>query len=130
MYRYMDKFKILYQLHKVFQPNHNTNQPLIHLMDKIYKSLNKDNPEYKLGIFLDLKKAFNTVNINILLQKLKHYGFKGASNTWVQNYLTNRTQYVCINEIFSSSKDISCGVPQGSVLGSLLFWDLHCFLFT
>ena len=84
-------------------------------------SLNKDNPEYTISIFLDLKKAFDTVSHSILLEKLKHYGFRGLSNLWFTNYLNGRKQVVSINGIDSDSLEICVGVPQGSVLGPLLF---------
>ena len=79
---------------------HNTNQSLLHLTNKIYENLNKPQPEFTLGIFLYLKKAFDCCNLDIL-KKLEYYGFKNVSNTWFQNYLANRTRYVCINSIFS-----------------------------
>ena len=83
--------------------------------------MKKDESEYTLGVFLDLKKAFDTVDFEILLGKLNHYGFRGITNEWFRNYLTNRTQYVNLGEFESSLKKILCGVPQGSVLGPILF---------
>ena len=121
MFKYLNKFDIFYQHQYGFRPKHDTNQPLLHLMNKIYENLNKPQPEFTLGIFLDLKKAFDCCDLNILLKKLEYYGFKNVANTWFQNYLCNRTQYVCINGIFSKEKTVVCGVPQGSVLGPLLF---------
>ena len=66
-----------------------------------------------------IKKAFNTCDFEIL--KTKNYGFKNVSNTWFRNYLTIRTQFVCINGVCSNEKIITCGVPQWSVLGPILF---------
>ena len=83
--------------------------------------MNKDDPEYTISIFLDLKKAFDTVSHSILLDKLKHYGFRGLSNLWFTNYLNGRKQVVSINGIDSDSLEICVGVAQGSVLGPLLF---------
>ena len=88
-------------------------------MDRIVLDLeNKGTP---FSIFIDLSKAFDTLNHDILLQKLKYYGIKGISNYLINNYLTNRRQYVEIDGISSKYQLISTGVPQGSILGPLLF---------
>ena len=68
-----------------------------------------------------MKKAFDCCNLDILLKKLNHYGFKNVVNSWFKNYLVNKTQYVCINGAFSTERIITCGVPQGSVLLFLLY---------
>ena len=82
-----------------------------------------DNHKYGCGIFIDLRKAFDTVNRNILLTKLEHYGIRGIALRWFESYLSNRKQYVFLNGESSKLRDISCcGVPQGSVLGPLLFF--------
>ena len=70
---------------------------------------------------MDLSKAFDTIDHGILLQKLYHYGFRGVSNDWFCNYLSNRKQFVVYNSTKSPTEDVSCGVPQGSILGPLLF---------
>ena len=71
--------------------------------------------------FLDFSKAFDTVNHKILLSKLYHYGIRGIPHDWFQNYLHNRTQFVKIGSSQSNAKTITCGIPQGSTLGPLLF---------
>ena len=73
------------------------------------------------GIFIDLRKAFDTVNHNILLTKLEHYGIRDNMLSWFQSYLSNCKQYVSINGEQSESLEINCGVPQGSVIGPLPF---------
>ena len=76
---------------------------------------------YTLGIFIDFTKAFDTCDIDILLKKLDHYGLRGISNRRFENYLKGRKQFTSIKGVNSSLKDILCGVPQGSILGPILF---------
>ena len=77
--------------------------------------------EVASGIFLDLSKAFDTVNHKILLQKLENYGIREIALSWVTSYLNNRKQFVQFNTVNSSENIIKCGIPQGSILGPLLF---------
>ena len=80
-----------------------------------------DKGECATGIFLDFQKAFDTVNHGILLDKLYHYGIRGPAYDWFSSYLNERYQFVVHNGCESEHKYIQCGVPQGSILGPLLF---------
>ena len=77
--------------------------------------------EYYVEFFIDLRKAFDTVNHEILLGKLKHYGITGKQKDWFRSFRTNRKKYVSVEGFFSQTKTVKCGVPQGSTLGPLLF---------
>ena len=92
---------------------------LIEIVDNIKTAI--DNNKYVCGIFLDLTKAFDTVNHQILLDKLHHYGVRGIVHNLFKSYLSNRKQFVKVNNTTSEYLPTNCGVPQGSVLGPLLF---------
>ena len=92
---------------------------LIEFTDNIIKFL--DEGQYCMSIFVDLTKAFDTVDHEILLDKLDRYGIRGHANLFLRSYLSDRHQYTVINGVNSTLKYITCGVPQGSVLGPLFF---------
>ena len=97
------------------------------VIDSIYQHL--DNHEYTIGIYLDLQKAFDTVNHDILLYKLSNYGIGGVVYQWFKKYLSDRKQFISVAGVSSEIGSISMGVPQGSVFGPLLFLlyvnDIH-----
>ena len=92
---------------------------LIDLVDKI--SCNFEEKKYTVGVFLDLSKAFDTIDHTIILNKLQCYGVRGSACNWFVSYIQNRKQNVIFNKTESEYKEMSCGVPQGSILGPLLF---------
>ena len=102
-----------------FVKSRSTEDAILNVTEKIYSALNSKH--HCINVFIDFAKAFDTVDHVILIRKLAHYGIRGLPLQLINSYLTNRTQRVKINGILSSSETISKGVPQGSVLGPLLF---------
>ena len=115
---YLDKYNILFHSQYGFREKHSTQHAIIDIINQI--QMNMDGKLYSSGIFIDLKKAFDTVDHSILIQKLQNYGFRGTINEWFSSYLSDRIQTQVGPDILSKEKNIF-GVPQGSVLGPLLF---------
>ena len=111
--------KLFYNAQYGFREGHPTEFAAQELIDRITSEMDRMNTP--ISIFLDLSKAFDTLDHNILLTKLDYYGIKGNAHKLINNYLTNRKQFVEIDNIKSNSLTLTTGVPQGSVLGPLLF---------
>ena len=110
LYQYLDINNLLFDSQYGFRKQHSTELAALELIDRIRKS-----------IFLDLSKAFDTLDHTILMSKLKHYGIKNKAFQWFNSYLSNRHQYVEFEGARSETLGLEMGVPQGSILGPLLF---------
>ncbi len=119
LYKFLEKHRILYNLKFGSRASHSIDHALVSLTEAIKNSL--DSKKFGCGIFIDLQKAFDTVNHDILLKKPENYGIRGTVLHWFESYLTDRKQYVTVNGSNSSFLNVSCGIPQGSVPGPLLF---------
>ena len=119
LHTFLDNKNIIYDLQFGFRQQYYTSHVLINKTENIRKAL--DDANIDCGVFVDLQKAFDTVDHQILLAKVNHYGICGVSNDWFKSYLSNCHQYESTNGYESGLAAINCGVPQGSVLGPLLF---------
>ena len=123
IFRYVIEFieenNILYEYQFGFRKNHSTSHAIITLVERVNKAL--DTGKYVVGVFIDLKKAFDTIDHGILMRKLELYGIQRNILNWFKSYLSYRCQYVEYKNTISERKYIHHGVPQGSILGPLLF---------
>ena len=115
---FIEKHQLLSSSQYGFRQAHSTEHAILNMVETI--RTNMDRRLFSCGVFIDLKKAFNIVDYKILLDQL-NYGFRGIVNQWFSSYLTSRTQTTEINSYISDKEVVNCGVPQGSVLGPLLF---------
>lgn len=116
---YLSQNSLLIDSQFGFRPQFSTELAVHHLTKQMYTAL--DNRMYQLTVFCDLTKAFDTINHSILMYKLNVYGIRGPALDWLISYLSTRNQFSVYNNVLSDRKIVKCGVPQGSVLGPLLF---------
>ena len=119
MIEFAEQYNTLYRCQFGFRKNYLTSRVLIHLINGISSAI--DPRETTVGVFLDLSKAFDTLDHQILFTKLEHYGIRDVALQWIKSYFSCRQQFVQINQTCSSMQAIKCGVPQGSILGPLFF---------
>ena len=116
---FLDKNDILYKFQFGFRKGLSTDLAIQTLVEKYYDTIERN--EYMVGIFLDLSRAFDTISHDILLRKLYNYGIRGIALDWIADYLNGRSQYVSYNNCNSATLNTSIGIPQGSILGPLVF---------
>ena len=119
LYKYMNENNLISKFQSGFRPGYSTLSALIQMCDAGFN--NMDNGELTGVVFLDIQKAFDSIDHNILLDKLKFYGISQIEIKWFQSYLTDRYQQCQINGFLSKKGKIISGVPQGSILGPLPF---------
>ena len=119
LYEHLTDHNLLDPRQGGFRPGHSTSQTCAYFTEDLYTAIN--NKMTTIAVYIDAMKAFDTVNHQILIRKLQKYGIKGNILKWLTNYLTDRKQCTMANGLASEYRNINCGVPQGSVLGPLLF---------
>ena len=117
---HLQKHDLLEKFQSAYRPGHSTETALLRVSNDILRAI--DDKKCVFLVLLDLSAAFDTIDHGILLHRLQYqFGLNGTALRWLESYLTNRTQCILIDGVKSFSKQITCGVPQGSVLGPLLF---------
>ncbi len=116
---FIEQCEILYRFQFGFRSNHSTMHSLVSLINNVATAIDRN--QIAAGVFIDLSKAFDTLDHEILFTKLQHYGIRGVALQWIKSYFCNREQFVQYNETCSTMEKLKCGVPQGSILGPLFF---------
>ena len=113
---FLDKYDVLYRYQYGFRQKHSTIHQILQLLKDIADANDKTTGDVTLSVFLDLSKALDTINNDILLNQLHLYGIRGVPNSWFANYLSNRKQFTGINNCKSALTNVSTGLPKGSIL--------------
>ena len=116
---FIEKYNILSNSQYGFRKDRSTSLALLDFMEKLSSGIDKS--KVTVGVFIDLKKAFDTIDHTLLIDKLKYYGTQGIASNWLKSYLSQRKQLVNFNNVYSDQLDVICRVPQGSILGPKLF---------
>ena len=119
LYKHLNQTKILYKKQFGFRQKHLFEHAVLQLIDQVNDRFEKN--QFTLGIFIDLSKAFDTVDHKILICKVKNYCVRGVTLKWFESYLDNRKQFIAYYNNNTSLERFTCGMPQGSILGPLLF---------
>ena len=109
LYSFLNKYNCIYELQFGFQAHHSTNHALLSLTETIREALVSKGGKFACGVFIDLQKAFDTINHSILLKQLEHYGIRGLANQWFRFYLASRTQFTY--EIWSPTRICPWSTP-------------------
>ena len=117
LYKFLLENNTLYQKQFGFQNAHSTEHAILQLVNQITEAFSQG--KFTVGIFLDISKAFDIVNHNILLEKLKAYEIQSENLKWFRSYLLNRKQFILYDDFKIEVKIVKCGVPQGSILQSV-----------
>ena len=120
MEKFINKHNIIHDCQFGFRSGRSPSMALLSLIENITTSL--DAHKHAVGVFIDIREAFYTINHNILLQKINHYGLRGIVSNWICSYLENRSQYVQFNGMKSCLHNVTCGVPQGTIHGPNCFF--------
>ena len=121
LYKYLTTENFFYPKQFGFQRGHPTEHAIVKLSNQIYELFERN--QYTLGVFIDLSKAFDTVNHSVFIKKLQMYGIRSVNLAWFCSYVANRKRYISLgHDLKTVTQKILCGVPQGSILGPLFFF--------